>query len=806
MDTPGDEIMNEIAELKITGMSCAACAARIENRLSTVEGINSATVNLLTNKASVDYDPSLVNLDSLLDNIEKLGFSAQTEEGVSKTTKIDITGMSCAACAARIEKKLQSMDGINHAAVNLVTNKAVVDHNPSLTSTEDIAAAIEDLGYSAQKISLETPALADTETSETQNLRLLLIASIILSSPLILGMILMLLGLEVRVLHDPYVQLILVTPVQFLIGYRFYKNAFLALRSGGSNMDVLVAMGTTAAYLFSVYNMIIGDYHNLYFETSAFIITLILTGKYMEAVAKSKTTASIRALSGLQAKTARIVKDGTELDILVEEVQIGDIILIRPGEKIPVDGELIEGKSLVDESMLTGESLPVEKMPGDPVVGSTINKSGSFKFKTTRVGKDTVLAQIIKMVEDAQGSKAPIQKIADRVSGIFVPTIISIAFLTFLLQYWLGDGLTAAVTAAVAVLVIACPCALGLATPTAIMVGTGIGAENGIFIKGGEYLEIAYQIDTLVLDKTGTITRGKPEVTDIIVLGTMSEREIIHMAGIAEKRSEHPLGEAIYNKAKDEVGELPDAENFEALPGLGLNVDWNEMNILLGNRRLMKYQDIDLSSSESFLDVLEEDGKTAMLLAVNHNLEGIIAVADTVRENAAAAIKEIKSMGIEVYMLTGDNQRTARAISRQVEIDQVIAEVLPGDKAAKILDLKKQGKTVAMVGDGINDAPALAAADIGIAVGTGTDVAMETAQITLMRSDLRSIPLAIRLSRTTMKHIKQNLFWAFFYNIIGVPFAALGFLSPVIAAGAMSLSSVSVVSNSLRLRSFKATY
>ncbi len=797
--------MNQTAELEINGMSCAACAARIEKRLSTLDGINSASVNLLTNKASVDYDPSQIDLKILIDNIEKLGFSAQAEPALQKTTKLDITGMSCAACAARIEKKLQSMEGISRAAVNLATNKAVVDYDPVLINNDNITAAIAALGYSARMESLEPTGPMDVETNETHHLRSLLTASIILSSPLILGMFLMLLGIEARFLHNSYVQLILVTPVQFIIGYRFYKNAFLALRSGGSNMDVLVAMGTTAAYLFSIYNMIIGDHNNLYFETSAFIVTLIMAGKYMEAVAKSKTTESIRALSGLQAKTARIIKDEIELDIPVEEVQIGDIVLIRPGEKIPVDGELIEGKSLVDESMLTGESLPVEKNPGDSVVGSTINKSGSFKFKTTRVGKDTVLAQIIKMVEDAQGSKAPIQKIADRVSGVFVPGIIGIAFLTFFLQYWLGGGLTTAVTAAVAVLVIACPCALGLATPTAIMVGTGIGAENGIFIKGGEYLEIAYQIGTLVLDKTGTITIGKPQVTDIIGLGDISREEIIRIAGIAEKHSEHPLGEAIYNRAKEEVGELPDALNFEALPGLGLTADWNEKHILLGNSRLMEQQSVDLSASTPFLDTLAEEGKTSMLLAINYRLQGIIAVADTVRDNAAAAIKEIKNMGIEVYMLTGDNQRTARAIARQVAIQQVIAEVLPADKADKILDLKKQGKTVAMVGDGINDAPALAVADIGIAVGTGTDVAMETAQITLMKSDLRSIPVAIRLSRTTMKHIKQNLFWAFFYNIIGVPFAALGFLSPIIAAGAMSLSSVSVVSNSLRLRRFKAT-
>jgi Cu+-exporting ATPase len=796
--------MNEKAELKIQGMSCAACAARIENRLSMVEGVHSARVNLLTEKAALDYDPDQIDLDTLLEHIEKLGFSAQAERQEHKTLQLNISGMSCAACSARIEKKLQSMDGIANASVNLATNRAQLAYDPTRTGSRDIIAAIEALGYSAQIQTEATPDSAHLETQEIHSLRRVLIASVILSLPLIIGMVLMLLGIDAGWLNNAYFQCLLVTPVQFGVGYRFYKNAFLALRSGGSNMDVLVALGTTAAYFFSLYNVIAGDHHNLYFETSAFIITLILAGKYMEAVAKDKTTASIKALSQLQAKTARVLKDGREIDLPIEEVQTDDIILIRPGEKIPVDGVLIEGKSAVDESMLTGESLPVEKGPGDLVVGSTINKSGSFKFKATRIGQDTVLAQIIKMVEDAQGSKAPIQKIADRVSGVFVPVIIAIAMLTFGLQYWWGGELSTAFTSSVAVLVIACPCALGLATPTAIMVGTGIGAEHGIFIKGGEYLETAYKIDTLVLDKTGTITVGRTEVTDIISLGQLSDEDIIRIAGIAEKNSEHPLGEAVYRKSKSLWGELPDAQDFEALPGLGLKIIWADQQILLGNRLLMEINKIDLSPALPFLQHLAQDGKTTMLLAIDRKLQGIIALADTLRENSLAAIKEIKDMGIEVYMLTGDNQLTARAIADQVQIDQVIAEVLPGDKAQKIMDLKARGKTVAMVGDGINDAPALAAADIGIAVATGTDVAMETAQITLMKSDLGSIPVAIRLSRTTMKHIKQNLFWAFFYNLIGVPFAALGYLSPVIAAGAMSLSSVSVVSNSLRLRRFKA--
>jgi len=725
---------------------------------------------------------------------------------MNKNAELKISGMSCASCAARIEKRLLSMEGINSANVNLATNKAVIDYDPSTADLNNMIRNISELGFSADVDFSKPEESSLLENNEALELRKFLIASIILSFPLILGMILRMIGLESMFLNNFYFQLILVTPIQFVIGYRFYKNAFLALRSGGSNMDVLVAMGTTAAYFFSLHNIIIGNEENIYFETSAFIITLIMVGKYLEAVVKNKTTESIRTLSGLKAKTARVVKEETEIDIPVEEVEIGDIILIRPGEKIPVDGEVIEGKSLIDESMLTGESIPVEKVPGESVVGSTINKSGSFKFKATRVGKDTVLAQIIKMVEDAQGSKAPIQKIADRVSSVFVPTIIGIAFLTFALQYWYGGNISTAVTAGVAVLVIACPCSLGLATPTAIMVGTGIGAENGIFIKGGEYLETAYNIDTMVLDKTGTITKGKPEVTDIISLGNLSETEIIRMAGIAEKHSEHPLGEAIYSRARDEIGELPDAINFKTLPGLGLGVEFDGKHILLGNRRLMEKQGIGFFNGESISSTLEENGKTAMLIAVNKTAEGIIAAADTVRENSAAAINNIMDMGIEVYMLTGDNKRTAEAIARQVEIDQVLAEVLPGDKAQKILELKEQGKIVAMVGDGINDAPALTVADIGIAVGTGTDVAMETAQVTLMRADLRSIPAAIKLSRATMKHIKQNLFWAFFYNLIGIPVAALGFLSPIIAAGAMSLSSVSVVSNSLRLRRFKPGY
>lgn len=716
-------------------------------------------------------------------------------------TNLKISGMSCASCSARIEKRLNKMEGINMVNVNLATNKAVVEFDDNILEIDTITNAINKLGFSAELLVEEQDYFLDD--TDIKKLRQTLIISIILTTPMILGMISMLLGINVQILHNPYLQLILATPVQFWVGLRFYKNAYAALRSGGSNMDVLVALGTSAAYLYSIYNISVGKTYDLYFETSATIITLILLGKYFEAVAKDKTAESIRALSDLQPRIARVIRDGVEVDIPVEDVKLGDIIFIRSGEKIPVDGEIVEGYALLDESMLTGESIPVERTIGEQVVGATINKSGAFKFKATKVGKDTILAQIIRMVEDAQGSKAPIQQIADKISGIFVPVVVGIALLTFALQYFFNLDITIALTTAVAVLVIACPCALGLATPTAIMVGTGIGAEHGIFIKGGEYLETAHEINTLVLDKTGTITTGKPEVTDIINVGDLSREEILILAGIAERSSEHPLGEAIYKKAKEEIGEIDEPQEFEVLPGMGLRAKYDDKIIIMGNRTLMYDLNLAVDKIEEELSKLEQAGKTAIMLAVDGKVEAIIALSDQVREHAIDAISTLKKMGVEVYMLTGDNYNTAKSIASQVGINHVIAEVLPQDKAAKVKNLKEEGKKVAMVGDGINDAPALAVADLGIAIGTGTDVAMETAQITLMSGDLRGIPTALRLSRTTMRHIKQNLFWAFIYNIIGIPFAALGFLSPIIAGGAMALSSVTVVSNSLRLRRFR---
>nr|WP_277352308.1 copper-translocating P-type ATPase [Caloranaerobacter azorensis] len=603
------------------------------------------------------------------------------------------------------------------------------------------------------------------------------------------------------ILDNGYLQLALATLVQFIIGYRFYKGAYHSLKGGGANMDVLVALGTSAAYFYSLYNLISGV-KEYYFEASAVIITLILLGKMLEAIAKGRTSEAIKKLMNLQAKTARVIRDGKELDIPVEQVVVGDIVVVRPGEKIPVDGIVIEGNSSVDESMLTGESIPVDKKEGDEVIGATINKHGTFKFKATKIGRDTVLSQIIKLVEEAQGSKAPIQRLADKVAGIFVPTVIGIAILTFAIWYFVEGDFTNALINAVAVLVIACPCALGLATPTAIMVGTGKGAENGILIKGGEYLERAHQIDTLIFDKTGTITKGEPEVTDIISFNK-SKEDILKFAAIAEKASEHPLGQAIVKKGEESGIKLTDSEKFNAIPGHGIFAVIEGKEVYLGNRKLMKDKNINIEDIEDEIVNLESQGKTAMILSINGRAEGIIAVADTVKEHSREAIKQLKSMGIEVYMITGDNERTANAIAREVGIENVIAEVLPEHKAQEVQKLKAQGKKVGMVGDGINDAPALVKADIGFAIGTGTDVAIEAADITLMKGDLRDIVLAIRLSRRTMRTIKQNLFWAFFYNSIGIPLAALGFLNPMIAGAAMAFSSVSVVSNSLRLKRFK---
>lgn len=804
--------MDRKESFNITGMSCAACAARIEKGLNKMEGIKQANVNFAIEKATVEYDDQLVDADRISEAVRKLGYDVLQQAKTSDNkVELKITGMSCAACSAKIERRLGKMEGISSAAVNLATEKAAVEFDPNVIKVSDIVTVIGNLGYKAEKVEdLSQDNEKAQREKEIKKLKTELITSAVLSSPLILAMLLSLVKIDVAFLHNQYFQLVIATPVQFIIGWRFYKNAYHALKAKSSNMDVLIAMGTSAAYFFSIYNAFFVPAQpgvmmkDLYFEAGAVIITLILLGKYFEAVAKGKTSEAIKKLMGLQAKTARVIVNGIEKDIPVEEVEVGFIIVVRPGEKIPVDGKIIEGNSSVDESMLTGESLPVEKKAGDSVIGATINKFGTFKFEATKIGKDTALSQIIKMVEEAQGSKAPIQKIADRVSGIFVPVVIGIAFITFLIWYLAAGDFTKAIVSAVSVLVIACPCALGLATPTAIMVGTGKGAENGILIKGGEHLERAYKLNSIVLDKTGTITKGKPEVTDIISLSNMDEEQILKLAAITEKSSEHPLGAAIYEKGKTSLGNLPDPDDFEAIPGRGVRAVIGDQEIYLGTRKLLKEKGIGIESIENTIAGLEDEGKTAMLMAVNNRAEAILAVADTVKENSKEAIEELQKMGIDVYMLTGDNKRTANAIAKQVGITNVLAEVLPENKAEEVDKLKKQGWIVGMVGDGINDAPALATADIGMAIGTGTDVAIEAADITLMRGDLRSIPTAIRLSKKTMKKIKQNLFWAFIYNIIGIPFAALGLLSPIIAGGAMAFSSVSVVTNSLSLKRFKS--
>lgn len=785
---------------QVLGMSCAACAARVEQGLRKLPGVMEANVNLATEKAVITYDPKEITAADFPQVIENLGYQVSLEK-----RELQIKGMSCAACSARVERKLKATPGIVTAAVNLATEKATVTYNPAMLSLPEIIKGIAEAGYEGEEIADSTAYRQDREQEASYlRQRNLLLTCGIFSLPLLLGMVFdLLVPAWGHFLMNPHLQFVLATPVQVLGGWQFYRGAYHALKSGSANMDVLVAMGTTAAYGYSLYHTFITA-GPLYYEAAAVVITLVLLGKMLENVAKGKTSEAIKSLMSLRPNTARVEREGTEQEIPLEEVQVGDIIIVRPGERVPVDGTIVEGQTTIDESMLTGESIPVEKTVGDQVTGATINKFGAFKFQATKVGNDTALSQIIRIVEEAQGSKAPIQRMADVISAYFVPAVVVIALLTFLGWYFLGDpGNTAqAVKSFVAVLVIACPCALGLATPTSIMVGTGQGARQGILIRGGEHLEKAHAINTVLLDKTGTITKGKPEVTDVISLTDREPGEILRLAASVEKLSEHPLAQAIVEKALEENIQPVSPKDFRALPGFGVEATLETGKVFIGNWKLMEQAGISPAPGKETLARLEQEGKTAMLVALDQELIGVIAVADAIKETSRIAVAKMQEMGIEVYMLTGDNRTTAEAIAKEVGIKHVLAEVLPEHKAQEVEKLKQAGKIVAMVGDGINDAPALAAADIGIAIGTGTDVAMETAQITLMRGDLRGVAASIALSKATIRNIKQNLFWAFIYNTLGIPLAAFGLLSPVIAGGAMAMSSVSVVSNALRLRRY----
>lgn len=795
--------------LQISGMTCAACTTKIEKGLKRMEGVEEANVNLAIEKTKITYDPEKVDVSQFKEKIHSLGYDV-----VTKKVEFDISGMTCAACANKIEKKLNRLDGVDKAAVNFAMETALVEYNPDQVSIPDMKEAIKKLGYTLEQKQEKAREQVDHRTKEIEKQFGKFLFSAILSFPLLWAMVSHFEFTSFIWLPDmfmnPWVQFALATPVQFIVGGQFYVGAYKALRNKSANMDVLVALGTSAAYFYSLYLSIrsIGsDAHmvELYYETSAVLITLIILGKLFEAKAKGRSSEAIKKLMGLQAKNATVVRDGQEMTIPVEEVLQGDIVYIKPGEKVPVDGEIVEGQSALDESMLTGESVPVDKTIGDTVIGSTINKNGFLKIKATKVGKETALAQIIKVVEEAQGSKAPIQRMADVISGIFVPIVVGIAIVTFLVWYFaVSPGeFAVALEKFIAVLVIACPCALGLATPTSIMAGSGRAAEFGILFKGGEHLETTHQLDTIILDKTGTVTNGEPSLTDVILAEGMDESEFLMLVGTAERNSEHPLAQAIVEGIKEKGIELGSPDEFEAIPGFGIQSTVDGKQLLVGTRRLMAKHAIHIQEHLPKMEELEKQGKTAMLVAVDNRYAGIVAVADTIKETSKEAIARLLEMELDVVMITGDNTATAHAIAEQVGIKHVIAEVLPEGKAEEVKKLQQAGKKVAMVGDGINDAPALATADIGMAIGTGTDVAMEAADITLIRGDLNSIADAIFMSKKTIINIKQNLFWALAYNSLGIPIAAAGFLAPWLAGAAMAFSSVSVVLNALRLQRIK---
>ena len=851
---------NKDATFAVSGMTCASCAAVIEKVLGKKAGVISANVNLASERLTARWDPSVIDADGIIEAVKAAGFGAaplNEAPALAETghVMLALTGMTCASCSAVIEKTLQKVPGVTSATVNLAIETGTVDFDPNIVGPDELISAVKNAGYGA---TLKVETLGVTASGEDEQRaaqqkhadrqRNLFIFSLVFSIPLLIiamvppfmmivpEFVARLFGMTSEtdvMMVGKYIMFALATPVQIVVGAQFYRGAWHSLKRRTGNMDTLIAIGTSAAYFFSVGSTFVPalEMQPVFFETAALLLTFVLLGKLLEARAKGKTSDAIKKLMGLAAKTARVVRGGDEIDVPVEQVVTGDVVVVRPGDKVPVDGVLLDGRSSVDESMLTGESIPVEKNVGDTVIGATMNKLGSFKFRATKVGKDTALAQIVRLVEEAQGSKAPVQRFADAISSVFVPFVVSAAVLTFL--FWglagpaifgakpMADGAflllrpilmsagtygwwVTALLAGTAVVVVACPCALGLATPTAIMVGTGKGAENGILIKNGEALETAYKLNAIVFDKTGTLTHGKPIVTETEAFPGVDVDVFFRLSAALEKSSEHPLAEAIVNHAKETSVQLPGVADFTAVPGHGVEGVVEGRKVALGNRKLMTREGVDVEAFASRIEQLESEGKTVMLTSIDGAAAGLIAVADTLKDNSTEAVAQLAKMGVEVYMITGDNRRTAEAIARQAGIkpDHVLAEVLPEHKASEVAKLQEAGKKVAMVGDGINDTPALAQADVGIAMGAGTDVAMETGGIVLIKNDLRDVVTAIELSRATMRKIRMNFFWALGYNTLGIPIAALGLLRPEIAGAAMALSSVSVVSNSLLLRRF----